>query len=54
MVRTPLQQYLINLCQAWAKGAAGPVAPPAGLAPDEIRAALLATMSTRRWAGCSG
>jgi len=42
MERTPLQQYLSNLCHAWAKGAAEPVAPPEGLDPAAVRAALLA------------
>jgi hypothetical protein len=42
MERTPLQQYLINLCHAWAKGATAPVSPPAGVDPDAVRAALQA------------
>ena len=42
MSRTPVQQYLINLTTAWAKGATSPVTPPPGLDGAALRAALLA------------
>ncbi|MBK7048112.1 MAG: hypothetical protein IPH48_16730 [bacterium] len=42
MSRTPVQQYLINLTTAWAKGATSPVTPPPGLDAAALRAALLA------------
>jgi hypothetical protein len=42
MFRSPLQQYLITLVRTWAKGAAGPVAPPAGLDAEALRANLRA------------
>ncbi len=42
MLRSPEHQYLIKLAGTWAKGAAGPVAPPAGLDADALRATLRA------------
>ena len=52
MVRTPLQQYLISLATAWAKGAAGPVVPAADLDAAALRAALLAHNVDARSAAC--
>ena len=40
MARSLEQQYLIDLSHAWAKGAAGPVAPPPGIDPAAVRSRL--------------
>lgn len=42
MIRSPEHHYLINLAQAWARGATGPVPPTAAPDPATVRTALLA------------